>query len=97
LAGQERGRKEEKRMADDADLFCVSTRRSSNCSSPLIWKAIPVGLAVAAFALAGCNANQGVNVSGQSAPGVAPGPYFPGYNPYDPVHYAQTSGFYGGR
>ncbi len=86
-------------MADDADLFCVSTRRSSNRSSPVNWKAIPVVLAVAALALAGCNANQGVNVSAQTAPGpgVAPGPDFPNYNPYDPVHYAQTSGFYSGH
>jgi hypothetical protein len=85
-------------MADDADLFCLSTRRSS-CSSPRDWKAILAVLAVAAAALAGCNASQGVNVSAQTAPGpgVAPGPYFPNYNPYDPVHYAQTSGFYSGH
>jgi len=83
-------------MADDADLFCVSTRRS-NCSSPMNWKAIAAGLVVAAFALAGCNANQGVNVSARTAPAVAPGPDFPGYNPYDPTKYAQTSGFYAGR
>ena len=48
------------------------------------------------FALAGCNANQGISVSSQTAPAVSAGPYFPGYNPYDPTKYAQTSGFYGG-
>ena len=56
----------------------------------------PVILAVAAFALAGCNANQGVNLSSQTAPGVVAGPYFPNYNEYDPTKYGQTSGFYAG-
>ena len=62
---------------------------------------IPLVLAVAAFALAGCNANQGVNPSAHTTPGAAPGvaagPYFPNYNPYNPVAYGQTSGFYAGR
>jgi len=53
-------------------------------------------LAVAAFALAGCNANQEVNLSSQAAPGVVSDPNFPDYNPYNPVPYAQTSGLYGG-
>jgi len=79
-----------------ADLFCGSTSRASNRSFPMNWKAIPVGLAAAAFALAGCNANQGVDVSARTAPGVAAGPNFPEYNPYDPTKYAQTSGFYAG-
>jgi hypothetical protein len=43
--------------------------------------------------LAGCNANQGVNVSASS---VVAGPDFPNYNPYDPTKYGQTSGFYAG-
>jgi hypothetical protein len=46
--------------------------------------------------LSGCNANQGVNLSSQTAPGVAAGPYFPDYNPSNPISYAQTSGFYAG-
>ena len=86
-------------MADDADFSCVTNRRSSNRSSPTNWKAplrVRVILAVA-FALAGCNANQGVNLSSQGAPGVVAGPNFPNYNPYNPISYAQTSGFYAGR
>ncbi|HEY3621755.1 MAG TPA: hypothetical protein VGL12_05055 [Roseiarcus sp.] len=54
-------------------------------------------VAVAAFALAGCNANQAVNLSSQTTPGVVAGPDFPNYNPYDPTKYGQTSGFYAGR
>ena len=80
-----------------ADLFRVSTSRSPDRSSQMNWKAILAGLAVSAFALAGCNANQGVNVSARPAPGVAAGSDFPNYNPYDPTKYAQTSGFYAGR
>jgi hypothetical protein len=80
-------------------LSCVSTRRSSDRSPPASWKPL-VGcggiVAFAAFALAGCNANQEVNPSPRIAPGVVAGPDFPGYNPYDPTKYAQTSGFYSG-
>ena len=80
-------------------LSCVSTTRSSDCSPPASWKPL-VGcggiVAFAAFALAGCNANQGVNPSSRTTPGVVAGPDFPGYNPYDPTKYAQTSGFYAG-
>jgi hypothetical protein len=57
---------------------------------------IPIILAVVALALAGCNANQAVNPSSQTASGVVAGPDFPGYNAYDPTKYAQTSGFYAG-
>jgi hypothetical protein len=53
-------------------------------------------VAVVAFALSGCNANQGVNPSSRTAPGVVAGPNFPGYNAYDPTKYAQTSDFYAG-
>ncbi len=85
-------------MADDADLTCVSTRRSSKFSAPGKGKALPFVLAAAAVALAGCNANQGVDVAARTtAPGVVAGPYFPNYNPYNPIEYAQTSGVYGGR
>ena len=78
---------------------CVSTERSSEWSSPMCWKPpmrFRVMLAVAAFALAGCNANQEVNPSSRTAPGVVAGPDFPDYNPYDPTKYGQTSGFYAG-
>jgi hypothetical protein len=57
---------------------------------------VRVILVIAALALAGCNANQEVNPSSRTAPGVVAGPDFPGYNPYDPTKYAQTSGFYAG-
>ena len=50
----------------------------------------PILLAVAALMLAGCNANQTPNASTLSA-------IYPNYNPYNPVQYAQTSGFYAGR
>ena len=53
-------------------------------------------LTVAALVLSSCNANQGVNLSSQTAPGVVAGPYFPDYNPSNPISYAQTSGFYAG-
>ncbi len=54
---------------------------------------ITVILAVAALALAGCNANQTLNPSGPAASGAV----YPNYNPYNPVSYGQTSGFYAGR
>ena len=57
---------------------------------------IPIILAVAALGLAGCNANQAVNLSSQTAPGVVAGPYFPDYNPSNSISYAQTSGSYAG-
>jgi hypothetical protein len=56
---------------------------------------LTVILAVAAFALAGCNVNQTPNASTQS--GYNPYNIYPNYNQYNPVQYAQTSGFYGGR
>ena len=55
-----------------------------------------VSVVVVALVLTGCNANQEVNPSSRTAPGVVAGPDFPGYNAYDPTKYAQTSGFYSG-
>ncbi len=82
-------------MADDADLEGQSTRRMRPALRT--GTALPLVLA-AALSLAGCNANQAVNASaGTTAPGVVAGPYFPNYNPYNPIEYAQTSGVYGGR
>jgi hypothetical protein len=52
---------------------------------------LPVLLAAAALALAGCNANQTPNASAQE-PSVFWSPA--GGNP---IHYAQTTGFYAGR
>ena len=51
---------------------------------------LPIILAIAAFGLAGCNVNQTPNASTQGA-------YCCNYNPYNPIDYAQTSGFYAGR
>jgi hypothetical protein len=79
-----------------AEFAYASTRWSSNSSSPTARKApawLPVILAVTALALAGCNANQGVNPSGQANLANV----YPNYSPYNPIQYAQTSGFYGGR
>jgi hypothetical protein len=49
---------------------------------------IRIILAIAALGLFGCNANQEVNVSSQTAPGVAASP---DYNPYNPISYAQNN------
>jgi outer membrane biogenesis lipoprotein LolB len=57
----------------------------------------PLILAVAAFALAGCNANQSVNPSSQTASQVFGG-HYEETNPYDPTSYAQNNtGRGGGR
>jgi hypothetical protein len=82
--------------AEYAKLSCAPA------SSPLNWRTrmriIPIILAVAALVLSGCNANQEVNLSShRAAPGVVAGPYFPDYNPYDPVSYAQNHTGWGGR
>ena len=79
-------------MAVDADFRPWSDGRSR--WSPTTSSAV---ILVVALALAGCNTNQGVNPASRSASGVAPGDYFPGYNPDNPISYGQTSGFYGGR
>jgi hypothetical protein len=88
------GRKEENLMADLS--LRADQARSSNCSSPATWKAparISLILAVTAFGLAGCNANQTIAPASQRALGDI----YPNYSPYNPIEYAQTSGFYGGR
>ena len=50
---------------------------------------IPIILAVVALALAGCNANQGVNPSSQTSSQVWAG-HYEETNPYDPTSYAQN-------
>jgi hypothetical protein len=53
-------------MADRAEFSCVSSGAPSNALSPAYGNAsirIAAVLALAAFALAGCNASQGVNAS----------------------------------
>jgi hypothetical protein len=83
-----------------ADFSGGSNERSSEWPSLLSGKA-PVRsraiLAVAAFALAGCNANQAVNPSSQPPSQVFAG-HYEAYNPYDPISYAQNNtGRGGGR
>ena len=83
-------------MADRAEFSCVSSGASSNALSPAHGKAsirIAAVLAFAAFMLAGCNANQGVNASSQQNLAAI----YPNYSASNPIQYAQTSGFYGGR
>ena len=53
-------------------------------------------VAVAALVVAGCNANQGVNPSSQTASGVFAG-HYSDYNPYNPISYAQNNTGRGGR
>jgi hypothetical protein len=59
---------------------CVSTERSSEWLSPISWKPpmrFRAMLAVAAFALAGCNASQEVNPLVKDGPqGSSPAPAF---------------------
>jgi hypothetical protein len=82
-----------------ADFSGASTKRTSHWPAPMSWEApvrFRVSVVVATLVLTGCNANQEVNPSSRTAPGVVAGPDFPGYNAYDPSKYAQTSGFYSG-
>ncbi len=51
---------------------------------PIIWAAV-------ALVLAGCNANQSPNASVQQPA------YVSNYQIQDPIHQAQTTGFYAGR
>ena len=57
---------------------------------------IPIILAVAALALSGCNANQEVSPSSQTASQVFAGHYVE-TNPYNPISYAQNNTGRGGR
>ena len=82
-----------------AELSSASTTRSSGGRSPHRWKAamrFPVILAVAAFALAGCNANQAVNPSSQPPSQVFAG-HYEAANPYNPISYAQNNTGRGGH
>ena len=56
---------------------------------------IPIILAVAALALSGCNANQEVNPSSQTASQVFAGRTVE-TNPYNPISYAQNNTGRGG-
>jgi hypothetical protein len=74
-----------------ADFSYESTKRTSP------WKAsmslelsvqFRVSVVVATLALAGCNANQEVHLSSRTVPEVIARP---GYNPYNPISYAQNN------
>jgi hypothetical protein len=54
-----------------------------------------VSVAVATFALVGCNSNQGVNLSSRPASEIFAG-HYSDYNPYDPTSYAQNQTGRGG-
>jgi hypothetical protein len=81
------------------DLSPVSTRHLSRDSSSATWKAPGlIALMLAApFALAGCNSSQGLDLSSQDAPMNTAGRFVSTDNPYNPIKYAQTSGFYFGH
>ena len=73
-----------------ADFSRASTKRTSDWPAPMIWEApvrFRVILAVAAFALAGCNANQAINPSGQADRCANDA----GCNAYNPSSYAQNN------
>ncbi len=86
-------------MADDAHLSQTTSGRSL-LRSPAAIRRAPVRLLLilpVALTLAGCNASQGVDLSSQGAPVNTAGRFASSYNPYNPIKYAQTSGFYAGR
>ncbi len=78
---------------------CVLSKQSSRSSFAMRWKAptpFRVIVAVAALALAGCNASQEVNPSSRAASEVFAGHYVD-TNPYNPISYAQNNTGRGGR
>jgi hypothetical protein len=82
-------------MADRAELSRISTNMSFAALSSAQRKASAIAgvIALAALALAGCNSTGGVNPSSQQNLANI----YPNYSAYNPIQYAQTSGFYGGR
>jgi hypothetical protein len=81
-----------------ADLSCASTKRTSHWPAPMSREApvrLRVSVVVAVLVLAGCNANQEVNLSSRTAPEVFAGHYVDN-NPYDPTSYAQNQTGRGG-
>jgi hypothetical protein len=74
-----------------AYFSCASTKRTSHRPDPTSREApvrFRVSVVVAALVLTGCNANQEVNLSSRTPPGVVAGP---DYNPYNPIGYAQNN------
>jgi hypothetical protein len=84
-------------MLARAGAASISPVRTKTAIAPAArgnWR-FRVILAVAAFALAGCNANQAINPSSQPPSQVFAGHYVD-YNPYDPISYAQNNTRRGG-
>jgi hypothetical protein len=77
-----------------AVFSCVSTERSSDCSSPGNW--LRIVAVVATLGLVGCNANQEVDPSSRTASQVFAGHYLEN-NPYNPISYAQNNTGRGGH
>jgi hypothetical protein len=73
-----------------ADFPCQSTKRTSHWSAPMSREApvrFCVSGVVAALVLAGCNANQEVNPSGQAGRCANDA----SCDPYNPISYAQNN------
>ena len=69
-----------------ADVKFAHKKQEDHQKPAALWR-FRVILAVAAFALAGCNANQAINPSGQADRCANDA----GCNPYNPVSYAQNN------
>ena len=69
----------------------IARKRLSECLSKVFWRPRVI-LAVAAFAVAGCNANQAINPSGQADRCANDADC----NPYNPSSYAQNNTGIGG-
>jgi hypothetical protein len=67
-------------------------RQADNTSYQRVFRVLVAG---AAFALVGCNSNQGVNPSSHPPSEVFAG-HYSDYNPYDPTSYAQNQTGRGG-
>jgi len=83
-------------MAGRAELSRISGDTSFAAMTPAQRKAstsIAFVIALAALALSGCNSNRAVNPSSEQNLAKI----YPNYSAYNPIQYAQTSGFYGGR
>ena len=83
-------------MADRAGFSRTSSNTFFDALSSAQRKAsasVAVVIALATLALAGCNSAGAVNPSSQENLANI----YPNYNAYNPIQYAQTSGFYGGR
>jgi hypothetical protein len=73
-----------------ADFSCALTKRMSHWSAPMSREApvrFCVSVVVAALVLAGCNANQEVNPSGQAGRCANDA----SCDPYNPISYAQNN------